>query len=252
MAVLELTEIRKDAGFTFPEKLVDQSSPTAQHHNALLRGLTHKLNNLLAVIQGFSSLVLMQDGLDEMSQENLKHMKDAAGSASDLGEQILPAGGCSRVDLAELKLAEFVPMLINRLRSQAEKSSIPFESNVGQDLPVILTDQGKLRMILDRLVTNAVEAVGTRGDIAVDVLAPGQVPGSKSDCVDVFVRNTGSEIPEEKLLEIFQPFYTTKDSTHLGIGLSTAYVLAGQLDMDLGVRSVEGTTTFWLRLKVAS
>lgn len=252
MSVAEVTEIRKDAGFAFPEKLVDQSSPTALHYNALLRGLTHKLNNLLAVIQGFSSLVLMQDGLDEMSKENLRHMKDAASTASDLGEQILPAGGCSRLDVSELKLADFIPLLINRLRSQVEKSSIPFESNVGHDLPVVLTDQGKLRTILDCLVTNAVEAVGTRGDIAVDVLAPGQVPGSKSDCVDIFVRNTGSEIPEDKLLEVFQPFYTTKDSTHLGIGLSTAYVIAGQMDMDLGVRSVNGTTTFWLQVKVAS
>lgn len=251
MSVAELTEIRKDAGFAFPEKLVDQNSPTARHYNALLRGLTHKLNNLLAVIQGFSSLVLMQEGLDEMSKENLKHMKDAAGTASDLGEQILPAGGCSRVDVGEIKLADFVPLLINRLRSQVEKESIPFEANVGPDLPAVLSDQGKLRTILDCLVTNAVEAVGSRGDIAVDVLAPGQVPGSKSNCVDIFVRNTGSEIPQEKLLQIFEPFYTTKDSTHLGIGLSTAYVLAGQLDMDLGVQSEDGTTTFWLRVKVA-
>ena len=251
MYVVELTDVRKDSGFTFPEKLVDQNSPTGKHYDALLRGLTHKLNNLLAVIQGFSSLVLMQEGLDEMSKENLQHMKEAAGTASSLGERILPAGGCSRVDVGEVILKDAVPLLVTRLRAQVERANIPFYTHLGQDLPVISADQDKLRIILDELVKNTVDAAGPRGDVTLDIFPPGQVPGSASNRVDFFVRNTGSEIPQDKLFEVFKPFYTTKNGTHLGIGLTTANVLAGQMGMDLGVQSEGGTTTFWLSANLA-
>ena len=251
MAVAELIEIQKESGFTFPEKLVDQNSPTARHYEALLRGLTHKMNNLLAVIQGFSSLVLMQDDLDEMSRENLKHMKDAATSASELGERILPAGGCSRIDLAEVALSEAVPMLLTRLRSRVEGANIPFHTHVDPGLPSIVADQDRLRMILDELIKNAVEAAGPRGDVTLEIVAPGRAPGGSPDKMDFFVRNTGSMIPEENLSEVFLPFYSTKDSTHTGVGLTTAAVLPGHMGMDLGVMSSDDTTSFWLRAKVA-
>ncbi len=251
MLTAESPEIIADAGFTFPEPLVPQNSPTARHYDALLRGLTHKMNNLLAVIQGFSSLVLMQDGLDEMSTENLQHMKDAATSASDLGERIMPAGGCSRVDLADVALVDALPMLVTRLRTQVEKAEIPFQTNLSQNLPVVRADQDRLRTILDELVKNAVEAAGPRGEVGLDVLAPGTVPGSSQHAVDFFVRNTGEDIPDEMLLEVFKPFHTTKDNSHLGIGLTTAYVLAGRMDMSIGVKSGGGMTTFWLAVPVA-
>ena len=68
----------------------------------LLRGTTHKLNNILAVIHGFSSLLLMNESRDASEAENLEQMKSAAKRASILGEQILAAGGCSQVTVTEV------------------------------------------------------------------------------------------------------------------------------------------------------
>jgi signal transduction histidine kinase len=45
--------------FVFPTHLQLGNEHSEGFHQELLRGLTHKLNNLLAVIQGFSSLILM-------------------------------------------------------------------------------------------------------------------------------------------------------------------------------------------------
>jgi signal transduction histidine kinase len=46
--------------FYFPTSLNLGQEHSEGFHQELLRGLTHKLNNLLAVIQGFSSLILMR------------------------------------------------------------------------------------------------------------------------------------------------------------------------------------------------
>ena len=45
--------------FLFADQFILEDSANADFYALLLKGLTHKLNNLLAVIQGFSSLILM-------------------------------------------------------------------------------------------------------------------------------------------------------------------------------------------------
>lgn len=246
MVVAEFTDIRQESGFVFPEKLVDQNCPTTRHYDALLRGLTHKMNNLLAVIQGFSSLVLMQEELDEISRENLQQIKEAAGSASGLGERVLPAGGCARVDLNEVPLKDAVPLLLTRLRNRVESADIPFHWHFSRDLPVIIADQDQLRIILDELVKNAIEAAGPSGEVTLEIAS-----SDGGERVNFFVRNTGSEMAGDQLLTAFKAFYSTKDSSHMGLGLTTAHVLAGHMGMDLGVKSENGETTFWLRAKAA-
>ena len=57
--------------FYFPTSLNLGQENSEGFHQELLRGLTHKLNNLLAVIQGFSSLILMTEDLDPSVTELL-------------------------------------------------------------------------------------------------------------------------------------------------------------------------------------
>ena len=85
----------------------------------------------------------------------------------------------------------------------------------------------------------------------IDVLPPGSISASENKRVDIFVRNTCKDIEPEKLKKVYDPFFTTKDNSHYGIGLTTAGVLAGQMKMRLGLRSSEGTTTAWLSIATA-
>jgi len=241
------------AGYVTADRLQTDEA-TAAFYGELLRGMTHKLNNLLAVVQGFSSLAMMNDNLDASARENIGHMKNAAQSASGLTEKILSAGGCVRSNVQALELSEFFPNIDRALREPFLRADIPFQLNVGSRVPAILGDPTRLKEILQALLVNAAEAVqrsAAGGEVALDVLGPRQVPEGEPGRVDIFVRNTGSTIPEEKLQEIFRPFTSTKDSTHFGIGLTVAAVLAGQMNARLGVKSAENTTTFWLSVPVA-
>lgn len=239
------------ADYVFADRLRIEGSPTGEFYNQLLRGMTHKLNNMLAVIQGFSSLIMMNDGLDEGIRENLDHMKEAAQSASGLSERILSAGGCARINLQDVRLGDLLPMIDNSLREPFSRLGVPFALNVAPNVPAIVADASRLKEVLIELLKNAAEAAAqSGGEASLDVLAPGEVtPGS--DKVDIFVRNTGAPIPPEKLKSVFAPFTTTKDSSHYGIGLTSAAVLSGMMNMDLGVRSRDNVTTFWLQAPVA-
>ena len=114
--------VAREFDFVFADQFILQDSTNSEFYGLLLRGMAHKLNNLLAVIQGFSSLIMMDDILDETVTENLSHMKEAATNASRLSERILPTGGCSQIILQKLRLAEFLPMIEDSLKE-------PFEAN---------------------------------------------------------------------------------------------------------------------------
>ena len=235
--------------FIFADKYVITDPANADFYRMLMRGMTHKLNNLLAVIQGFSSLIMMNDDLEEGIAENLTHMKDAAVSASALSERVLPAGGCATITLMSLKLNDFLPMVDASLRDPCKKLGVPFQINAPSDIPAINADSGRMKEVIMELLTNAAEAAAaTGGEVALDFVNPGQF--SNNGTLDILVRNTGSQIDPSKLEEVFKPFYSTKDSSHLGVGLTSAAVLANQMKMRLGINSENNTTTVWLAVPV--
>ena len=135
-----------DQNFVFAPRL-EITDPNAEvFYGQLLRGTTHKLNNLLAVIHGFSSLILMNENLEASEVDNLKHMKEAAQSASALSERILAAGGCSKVTVQDVATQEFIAGLDAAMREPFTERQIPFQVLLGYHffLP-ILYNQRQLR-----------------------------------------------------------------------------------------------------------
>lgn len=236
-------------GYIMAEPPVIQGTPAGEFFNGLLRGLVHKQNNFLAVIQGFSSLILMDGDLDPVTKENLDHMKEAAQGAAVLAERILAAGGCVRITPQAVQLKDYLHLMDAALRAPFEKLGVPFQINIAPQLPAVLVDSGRFREILTDLLLNAAEAVaasGQPGVAALDVLPPGQIPESRPGCVDILVRNTGPVIPVAKLRDVFKPFNSTRDNKHFGIGLVVAAVTASQMRATLGTKSTPEATTFWL------
>lgn len=250
---METTTTATQPQFVFADQFVLQDAANSEFYALLLRGMTHKLNNLLAVIQGFSSLIMMDEGLDETVVENLAHMKEASTNASGLSERMLPAGGCSQITLQDLTLADFLPMVEESLKEPFEASGIPVNIKCPPDVPTVKADPGRLKDILLDLLNNAAEAAAEGGGQAsFEIYPPGKFSPEDQNRVDILVRNSGSSIPADKMGKIWEPFYSSKDSKHFGVGLTVAAVLAAQMNMKLGVHSADNTTTFWLSIPAIS
>lgn len=245
--------IRKEA-FLFADHLVLDDSPTRDFYKELLRGLAHKNNNVLAVVQGFSSLILMEEGLDADTAESVRHMRQAAQSSSDLSERVLTAGGVSRISKQSLRLEDFFPLMEERMRSICEGVGATMSLSVGRGLPPVEADTSRLKELILELIRNAAEAAGTvsMGHVQIEVLGPKAWYAEEGrPRVHLIIRNNGAHIPEDKLAEVFRPFHTTKGSGHFGIGLTSAGVVAGQMGMRLGIASEPQQTTVWLSMPVA-
>ena len=238
--------------FTFADQFTPKEQGNSEFYPLLLRGMTHKLNNLLAVIQGFSSLIMMDEALDETVIENISHMKEAANNASELSERILPAGGCSQITQQELLLSEFIPMLEDNLKEPFNKNNVPISIQCPGQVAKVSADPSRLKNILSELMANAWDAASeVDGRASIEIHNPGDFSPNEENFVDILVKNSGPTIPGDKLEQIWQPFYSSKDSSHFGIGLTTAAVLSSQMGMHLGVHSADNATVFWLRIPAA-
>ena len=238
--------------FVFPTNLNLGQEQGEGFHQELLRGLTHKLNNLLAVIQGFSSLILMNDDLDPGIAENVQHIREASVSVSSLSERIRSAGGCAKVSLQPLSLNEYLGVVETTLPEPFTKGGVTFEMEVQPSLQPIMVDPSKFKDILLELLRNAAEAAAkNNGRALMRVCGPGVITPAEQRRVDILVSNTGSQVPQEKLQDIFRPFQGSKNSNHLGLGLTIAAMLSHQMGLQLGVGSENNTTTFWLSCPAA-
>ncbi|HEY2573274.1 MAG TPA: HAMP domain-containing sensor histidine kinase [Verrucomicrobiaceae bacterium] len=238
--------------FVFPTKLNLGPQTAEGFHQDLLRGLTHKLNNLLAIIQGFSSLILMNDDLDASVLENMKHIKEASVNIFSLSERIRAAGGCAKISLQSLNVSEYFGVVGAALREPFSKLGVPFEMDIADGLPPVQVDPSKLKELLLEILKNAAEAaLKGNGRALMQTSPPGVISPASERRVDILVSNTGSLIPPEKLPDVFRPFQTTKNGSHLGLGLTIAAMLAHQTGAKVGVNSQDNTTTFWVSVPLA-
>ncbi len=238
--------------FVFADHLVLDESPTRDFYKSALQGLIHKNNNILGVVQGFSSLILM-DEVPSGVKENVEQMRDSAIIGSDLSKVILTAAGCARVTPETISLSDLVPHIERTTREKCEAAGVPLQFNARSGLPAIVADGGRLIELLVELIKNAAEAAAAipGGEVAVDILPPGEASPVEENRVDFFIRNSSETLSPEKLRDAFAPFHGNKTSEHFGLGLTTAGVLAGQMSMRLGLRSADGTTTAWLSMPAA-
>jgi C4-dicarboxylate-specific signal transduction histidine kinase len=238
--------------FTFPANLQLGHEHSEGFHQELLRGLTHKLNNLLAVIQGFSSLILMTEDLDPSVAENMQHIREASVGVTALSERIRSAGGCAKLSPQPLGLNEYLAAVEASLLEPFNKNGVQLEADVQQGLPPAMLDPTKFKDILLELLKNAAEAAAKgNGRCMLKIVGPGVITPAEQRRVDILVSNTGSQIAPEKLTEVFRPFHGSKNSNHLGLGLTIAAMLSHQMNLQLGVASENNTTTFWLSCPMA-
>ncbi len=99
------------------------------------------------------------------------------------------------------------------------------------------------------LVSNAIDSYDRNACRANIVSIKLRSYGSK---VSLSIGDQGCGIPESKIHEIFEPFYSTKKTKGLGIGLFTAKQLVEKLDGKIRVESIEGSgTTFLIEFSTA-
>jgi signal transduction histidine kinase len=99
---------------------------------------------------------------------------------------------------------------------------------LAEELPPILGDPDQLQQVLLNLSVNALQAVGSAGQVALSTRYTNNGSPFTTGMIEAVVADTGSGVPPEHLPYIFEPFFTTKgraNGTGLGLAISREIVL---------------------------
>lgn len=197
----------------------------------LAGGVAHDFNNIISIVQGYSSLLAMTPDIPENSKPHILEIQSATKRAANLTEQLLAFARhqpvqAHAVDLNDAtvgttKILEW--LLGENIRLKVIRAEEP--------LP-LWADAGALDQILLNLATNARDAMPAGGQLTIetrrvelDQTAAAQLPGARAGSfVSLIVSDNGNGIAPDILPHIFEPFFTTKKAGKgTGLGLATVF-----------------------------
>src|SRR5688572_4460666 len=146
-----------------------------QFQEQLIRGLTHRMNNILSLFHGYLGLLMDDKKLDAVTREGLAKIKEGARAASDLMDRANALVRPASTTLREINLAD----LVQQLRPHFESFCNPrtrLEIACADDLPHVWADASRVRLALTELVRNACEAAEKCVHIVVSA-SSGRVQG---------------------------------------------------------------------------
>ena len=213
----------------------------------LVEGVAHEVNNPLSSISAFAQLLLRDESLSPPQRESIEVIRSETTRASYVVKDLLAFARRSEPRREPVDVNAVVERTL-RLRSyQFAASHVTVESRLADDLPPVLGDARQLQQVCLNLVTNAAQAMGSRGGGMLTIVTRAEGRDAVLEVCD-----TGPGIPEDVRARIFEPFFTTKaEGEGTGLGLSVSYGIVGSHGGTIAVASSSAAgTTFRVTIPV--
>ena len=200
----------------------------------LVSGVAHELNNPINnIILTIDSLVGGRKITDERRLAMLNDILNQAVRASEIVKHLLDFSRSDRTNIEDLDIARTLQETIQISENQITVNNIKLKVDLATELPVIKGNRQALQQVFINLLTNAVHAMPSGGELLI------RATRGNDRKIVISVRDTGSGIAEEHLPYIFDPFFTTKKvGTGTGLGLSVSY---GIIKKHGGIITVESS-----------
>ena len=228
----------------------------------LAGGIAHDFNNLLTSILGNAELAERRLQRHGDASGALHAIRAAAERAAGLTRQMLAYSGRGSLEVRSLDVVGHVMEIVDLAAASIPKK-VRLEVERRTALPAVEADPSHLQQLVMNLVINGAEAVGDAPgrvrvelrearlddqDLRMMAFSAGATPGRFAQ---LRIQDTGCGMSAETVAQIFDPFYTTKD-TGRGLGLAAVLGIVRSHGAALHVESVVGEgTTFDVYLPVS-
>ena len=197
-------------------RMYEEAEQTIDAREQVLRIVSHDLRNPLHTISMSAALLLELPLPPDQLREHLKRIKRAGERMNRLIQDLLDAAkleaGRVAIEARSIPVAPIIAEAQEMLTPLAAAKGIRLEASVGDSLPEIAADAGRVLQVLSNLVGNAIKFTPAGGRIVIRAdAAPGGARLSVSD--------TGQGIPPEQLGKIFGTFWQANPADRRGIGL---------------------------------
>jgi two-component system NtrC family sensor kinase len=207
--------------------------------------VAHELNNPLAGILTYSKLISKKLSEQHRNGENKKlieYLDLIAGESSRCGKivkDLLLFSHQSKGEFTEASLVDIINRCITLMHHHLEINGINLEKKFPEEEIIIKCSPEKIEEALIALLINAIEAMPNGGYIKIDLM-------SDSKSAILKISDEGIGIHDKDLPHIFEPFYSTKESTKgTGLGLAVVYGIIKNHNGEVNVEKTSPSGTIF-------
>lgn len=179
----------------------------------LAAGVAHEIRNPLTAIKGLAELMHKSGEYRRDYFEILLSELERIDMIT--GEFLLLAKPqAARYEKRDVRL--LLQSVIALLEMQANMLKVRIHKEFDERLPVTCCEENQLKQVFLNVIKNAIESMPDGGEVTIEALLRDE------DHICVRIKDQGCGIPQERLQQLGEPFYTTKEKG-TGLGLMISY-----------------------------
>ncbi|HZD57456.1 MAG TPA: ATP-binding protein [Anaerolineales bacterium] len=202
----------------------------------------HEVRNPINSLSTGLQLLEMNLSEDDPNQEIITRLGSDLNRLDHLMDSVLTVSRPVQNKMEPVALDLLLQRLLERWRPRLARESIQHHLQLSTEQANILGDARTLEQVFNNLISNAVDAMGERGD-TLTLHIRRILDSTDREQIEVSVSDNGPGIPQENRERIFDPFFSTsKNGTGLGLAIAKRIVTAHK--GTIHVTSVPGGTVF--------
>jgi PAS domain S-box-containing protein len=228
------------------ENVEVQNIPSIRDYESVVLGIEHEMNNPLGGILGSAKALVDEENPSKM-RFLAKEIQDSAERASKLLSYLskqttsLPDSVGEQIDLNEVIINS-----LNTMNHDEKFENVQVETDL-HPVPKIQCDPVDILNVFINLISNSLESMEGQGKIHISTRA-------ENGDVQMVFKDTGSQIPEEELNRIFDPFYGVSQelggeespNNKSGLRMFTVSKILKKYNAPISVKSAEGDGTSFI------
>jgi two-component system, NtrC family, sensor kinase len=198
----------------------------------LAAGVAHEINNPLAIILGFTDLLLEKFEPDSAEYEDLKMIEENGNHAKAIVENMLGFARITEGLEETVDINQSVDIVIKIVKNTLLTKKIELYTLIPKNLPRVRGDTREFQQVVFNLINNSIAAMKKTGGMLILSAT------EKAASVSLNVTDNGPGIPDAIKKKIFDPFFTTKKAGEgTGLGLSLCYGIVKKYKGNLEFKS---------------
>ncbi len=199
----------------------------------LAAGMAHEINNPMEGMSNYLSLAMDDLARGDVAsvRRRLDGVDEGLRRAIGIVRQVLAHADPAKAPRSPLDLNAVLRQTVEFVETRPEFRTIRFDLDLAAGELTVLGSSTLLGQVFLNLVLNGCEAQPQGGEIRMRTFREGAR-------VVAEIADRGPGVPQNDSARIFEPFYSTKQST--GLGLSICYGIVSQHGGELRVSSREG------------
>ena len=209
----------------------------------VVSSVAHSLSNPLNIISGNADYLMINKKTGDEEFEELSAILNETTRITKSIRHLLNFSRPIKSNKSLNDINEVLTKIAEDVKHISGKKEIKIKKHFDDNLKPIEFDQSQIEEAISNIVTNAVQAIQTKGEITMTTKLNG-------DKVNIIIADNGQGISKENLDKIFKPFFSTKEyGKGTGLGLSITRRVIAEHGGELSVKSTLGKgTTFKIEL----